>query len=183
VLKGALLALSLLLTAACTSAQQSTMPSSSHPVRASLPASNLHVSGALQASTPPAGGSSQCRVNQPNRGQVTVETSGMSLADGQLLRVVMTVRASPATYSAVVPILGGVTPVRVERLSAAAGGGMTGRWDAVSGTVSVDVAENVGGPATQGMASGSVSAELTLPDGSESIHVSGTWTCSFSNTT
>ena len=95
----------------------------------------------------------------------------------------MTVRASPGMYSAVLPSLAGVTPVRVERLSPEAGGGVTGVWDAVSGTVTVDLAENVGGPATHGMASGSVNAELTLPDGSESIHLSGTWSCSFSNPT
>jgi len=48
-------------TAACTGAEHSTMPSAYHSVRASLPASNLHVTGALRASTAPAGGSSRCR--------------------------------------------------------------------------------------------------------------------------
>jgi len=98
-----------------------------------------------------------------------------------MLRVVMAVRASPGIFSAVVPTLGGVSPVRVERLSAAAGGGVTGLWDAVSGTVRVDFAGNVGGPGTNGTASGSIDAQLTLPNGSQPIHVFGTWGCSFAN--
>ena len=169
----------MLVAAACVGPQHVTRTSSSASGHPGLPPTSLHVAGSLRANTNPAGGANQCVLNQPNRGQLTLATPGMSLQDGQELRVEITLRPSPGIYSAVVPTVGGVTPVRVERGSHSAA--ITGLWNATSGTVSVDRTENVGGPGTYGIASGSVDAQLTLPNGSEPISVYGTWGCLFSN--
>lgn len=172
---------SMLSAAACVGPQQATTALSSPSGHAGVPPTSLHVTGSLHASTNPAGGANQCLLNQPNRGQLSLATSGMSLSGGQALKVEMTLRPSPGTYSAVVPTGGGGTPVRVERLAYAPDGGITGRWMAISGTVTVDRADNVGGPETVGIVSGSVDSQLTRPDGAAPIHVYGTWGCSFSN--
>lgn len=93
----------------------------------------------------------------------------------------MTLGPGPGIYSAVVPTASGVTPVRVERLSSLPGGTRTGLWNATSGTVTVEHAGNVGGPGAYGILSGSVDAQLTLPNGSVPIRVYGPWSCYLAN--
>lgn len=92
----------------------------------------------------------------------------------------MTTRAAPGVYSAVLPVVDGFTPVRVERLADPAGGASTGLWTAVSGTVQVDIANIPDGSATYGVASGRVDAQLALTSGAQPIDLNGTWGCSFS---
>lgn len=172
---------SVLIAAACVGPQHATTASPSPSGRPGLPPTSLHITGSLRANTNPAGGANQCVPNQPLRGQLTITTPGMSLPDGQELRVEMTLGPGPGIYSAVVPTASGVTPVRVERLSSLPGGTRTGLWNATSGTVTVEHAGNVGGPGADGILSGSVDAQLTLPNGSVPIRVYGPWSCYLAN--
>lgn len=170
-----------MLVAACTNPQPSALPSSSPTKSAqSIPLTNLHITGSLRASTNPNAGPNQCQLNQPSRGQLTIAIPGMSLSDGQVLRVKMTTGATPGVFSAVVPAVEGVTPVRVERLANSGGGAVTGLWTSTSGTVRVDVADTRAGSATYGVASGRVDTQLALTNGAQPIDLHGTWGCSHS---
>lgn len=143
-------------------------------------ATNLRFTGSLRGTISPPDSSNRCVLNYPNRGQLTLETPGMSLADGHRVRVTLTFRPSPGVYSAVVPTVGGVTPVRIEELTHS-DGSVTDLFTATSGTVQVTVAIHVGESGSTGLVSGLVNAQLALASGAQAVSLSGKWGCSFSN--
>lgn len=167
----ALLAVSML-AVACSNAQ--------HPQPSPAAATNLRFTGFLRGTISPPDSSNRCVLNHPNRGQLTLETPSMSLADGHRVRVTLTFRPSPGVYSAVVPTVGGVTPVRIEELTPS-DGSVTALFTATSGTVQVTVANHVGESGSTGLVSGFVNAQLAVACGAQAVSLTGKWGCSFSN--
>jgi hypothetical protein len=100
----------------------------------------------------------------------------MALSDGQWMEVAMVLPATPGSFAASSPDASRPV-VSAVRHTRSAGGGMTGRWLAISGTLVVSTSDTVGAPNAYGVVSGSIDARLALPGGKQRITISGTWGC------
>ena len=157
--------------------QASTPSPTPSPSRPAVPATSLRVTGALSAATDPAAGENACFYGQPFAGEVRVSTPQMTLADGQALGIVLFAPPSVGTYAANSPAGNGQAIVRAQRTTRPGGGADSGDWLAVSGTLTVTQAENLGNKADYGVIAGTVDARLAWANGSQPINLQGSWGC------
>ena len=144
------------------------------PLRPSTPATSLNIAGAFSASTAPERGENACFFGQPF---LELRTPQMALSDGQWIGVDIFMPSTIGSFSVESPAGDGRPIVSAFRHTRSAGGGQTGQWLAVSGSVEVARAENVGDPAAYGVVSGSVDVRLALPGGKQPITLRGNWGC------
>ena len=147
------------------------------PSRPSVPFTSLQISGTLTSATDPGAGENSCFYGEPFAGSVRTSTPAMALPDGQALRVFFFSPLRIGSYDASSPGGDGRPIVRAVRTTRLAGGGDSGDWFAVSGTLTIAQATNLGDKANWGVIAGSLDAALTRSDESEPITVHGQWGC------
>jgi hypothetical protein len=147
------------------------------PVRPPVPATNLKIAGAFKAATNPMAGQNACFFGDPFQGEISFSTPVMALSDGQWMAVRIFIPSTPGSYVATSQAGAGIPLVNASRFTRSAGGGMTGTWRAVAGTVVVTRSDTVGAPTAYGVVSGSVDARLALAGGKQQITIRGTWGC------
>ncbi len=180
-------AVALTLTGACQVAGVGSSPSpgpTHAPVvtpspggRPPVPLTELHIGGSLNVATDPSGGENACFYGQPFPGFVRISTPQMPLPDGEALTVFFFSPPRIGSYAASSPGPNGTPIVGAVRSTRLAGGGYSGDWFAVSGTLTISQATNLGDSATWGVMAGSLDAALTRSNGTEPITVRGSWGC------
>lgn len=147
------------------------------PVRPSVPATSLKIAGAFNAATNPVAGENACFFGDPFPGEISLRTPAMALSDGQWMGVAIFIPSIPGSYAATSPAGASRPLVSAARTTRSAGGGMTGDWRAIAGTLVVTRSDNVGDPNAYGVVSGTVDARLALAGGKQQITLRGTWGC------
>jgi hypothetical protein len=146
-------------------------------MRPQVPATNLTIAGAFTAATNPIAGENACFFGDPFQGTVSFSTPAMALSDGQWMALSIFIPSMPGSYPAASAAGPGRSLVNASRFTRSAGGGMTGNWHAVGGTLVVTRSDVAGAPNDYGVISGSLDARLALTGGKQQITVRGTWGC------
>jgi hypothetical protein len=160
-----------------TVSSKATPNPSPSPSRPPVPHTSLQIIGTLTAATDRGAGENACFYGQPFAGAVRVSTPAMPLPDGQALTVFFFSPLSMGSYAATSPAENGRPIVGAVRSTRLAGGGDSGDWFAVSGTLTITQTMNLGDGANWGVIAGSIDATLTRTNGSDPITVRGTWGC------
>jgi hypothetical protein len=70
-----------------------------------------------------------------------------------------------------------MTPVGIEQYPTGASGALLAVWSAISGTITVRSAQDLGKKGQYGTVSGTVDARLADSGGRRPLHLTGTWGC------
>lgn len=139
--------------------------------------SNLTISGAMAATSRP-DRTSDCGYRSLNSRLIFL--SDPMPVGSEVVRVEFDISLSDkrvGAYDAVSPPREyDRTPLRVVKARSATAGAANGIWNAISGVVTVSQTAHLGEPGIEGIASGSIEADL-LQDRGSPIHVSGKWSC------